>query len=100
VGGKWVFPASIAPYTSRPISTVYNLVLPSIHIIYAEGFECCTLGHTYTGPVIGHEFFGSERVIDALKRLPSWASGRPTFTNLKAIRDEKTGGIVDWVDDV
>jgi hypothetical protein len=100
VGGKWVFPASIAPYTSRPISTVYNLVLPSIHIIYAEGFECCTLGHTYTGPVIGHEFFGSERVIDALKRLPSWASGRPTFTNLKAIRDEKTGGIVDWIDDV
>ena len=66
---------------------MYNLVLPSIHIVYAEGFECCTLGHTYTGPVIGHEFFGSERVIDALKRLPTWASGRPTFTNLTAIRD-------------
>ena len=100
VGGKWVFPASIAPYTSRPISTVYNLVLPSIHIVYAEGFECCTLGHTYTGPIIGHEFFGTERVIDSLKKLPTWASGRPTFTNLKAIRDEKTGVIVDWIDDV
>lgn len=95
---EWVFPAALAPYTSRPVKTVYNFVLPSIHIVDVEGIECCTLGHGYYGPVIGHPFFGTERVIDCLKALPGWSVGRPEFTNLVAIRDSESGLIVSWED--
>ena len=95
---KWIFPAAMGPYTSRPIKTVYNFVLPSIHIVDVEGIECCTLGHGYHGPVIGHPFFGTERVIDCLKALPGWEAGRPEFTNLVAVRDTDSGLIVSWED--
>jgi hypothetical protein len=95
---KWIFPAAMGPYTSRPIKTVYNFVLPSIHIVDVEGIECCTLGHGYHGPVIGHPFFGTERVIDCLKALPGWSVGRPEFTNLVAVRDSESGLIVSWED--
>ena len=98
IAGEWCFPAQIAPYTSRPIKTVYNLVLSDHHIVYVEGYQCCTLGHGFKGPIIEHEFFGTQRVIECLKKQPGWDVGRPTFTNLVAVRDPVSKGIVDWVD--
>lgn len=98
IAEEWVYPASLAPYTSRPVKTVYNLVLPTVHIVYVEGYQCCTLGHTYTGPVIGHSFFGTERVIQSLLKIDGWNDGRPTFLNLKALRDPVSGQICDWID--
>lgn len=100
MAGDWCFPAQLAPYTSRPIKTVYNLVLSEHHIVYVEGYQCCTLGHGFRGPIIEHEFFGTERVIECLKKQPGWESGRPTFTNLVAVRDPVSKGIVDWIDEV
>jgi hypothetical protein len=97
IAGEWKFPAELAPYTSRPVKVVYNLVLPAIHIVYAEGYQCCTLGHGYTGPVIEHPFFGTDRVIQSLRKIAGWDEGRPTFVNLKAVRDD-AGQICDWVD--
>jgi hypothetical protein len=101
IAGEWVFPASIAPYTSRiqVAKTLYNFVLSEHHIVYVEGYQCCTLAHGFKGPVIEHAFFGTEAVVNALQRQPGWDVGRPTYTNLKAVRDPQTNAIVDWMDD-
>jgi hypothetical protein len=98
IAGQWVFPADIAPYTSRPIRTVYNFVLPAVHIVYVEGYQCCTLGHGLKGPVIEHDFFGTEKVIECLKAAEGWSTGRPTFKNLMTVRDPATKTITGWVD--
>lgn len=98
IEGTWTFPASIVPFTSRPIRTVYNFVLEGGHIVDVEGYKCCTLGHGFKGPVIEHDFFG-DKVIDTLKRTRGWDTGRPTFLNLIAIRDTITGMITDWIDE-
>jgi hypothetical protein len=100
IAGEWVFPGNIVPYNSRPIKVVYNIVLSDQHIVYVEGYECCTLGHGLQGPVIEHEFFGTQRVIDCLKKQPGWDVGRPVFQNLVAIRDPVSKAIVDWIDEV
>jgi hypothetical protein len=34
-----------------------------------EGIECATLGHGMLGPVIGHPFFGTDRVLTQLAEL-------------------------------
>ena len=98
IAGEWKFPADLAPYTSRPVKTVYNLVLPAVHIVYVEGYQCCTLGHGLQGKVIEHPFFGTDAVIQSLQKIPGWAEGRPTFVNLKAIRNPVEGHICDWID--
>jgi hypothetical protein len=98
IEGIWTFPASIVPYTSRPIRTVYNFVLDGGHIVDVEGYKCCTLGHGFKGPVIEHDFFG-DKVIQTLKQTRGWEKGRPTFLNLVAIRDTITGMISGWIDE-
>ena len=96
--GKWIFPADLVPLQDRLIDTVYNLVLDSGHIINVEGYQCVTLGHGFQEPVVKHEFFGTEAVINDLKKLPGWYIGLPVFKNLVTMRDEATGLIVGWVD--
>ena len=98
VKGVWQFPASLYFYTERMLQTVYNLVLDNGHIINVEGFDCITLGHGFTEPVAAHDFFGTQRVIDDLKKLPGWDEGRPTFTNLVAVKDPVTNMITEWRD--
>lgn len=98
VKGLWQFPASLYFYTERMLQTVYNLVLDNGHIVNVEGFDCITLGHGFTEPVAAHDFFGTQRVIDDLKKLPGWAEGRPTFTNLVAVKDPVTNMITEWRD--
>jgi hypothetical protein len=96
--GKWIFPADLVPLQDRLIDTVYNLVLSSGHIIDVEGYECVTLGHGFQEPTVKHEFFGTQAVIDDLKKLPGWSDGRPVFKNLVTMRDDVSGLIVGWVD--
>ena len=96
--GEWKLPAEIAFYSERMLQTVYNLVLDSGHIVNVEGFDCVTLAHGFTEPVVAHEFFGTQRVVDDLKKLPGWAEGRPTFTNLVAVKDPVTNVVCEWRD--
>jgi hypothetical protein len=97
IHGNWVFPAEIADFRDRILRTVYNLVLDSGHIAIVEGYECVTLAHGFSQPVVSHPYFGTYHVIDDLMKVPGWHEGRPTFTNLVALRDE-TGLICAWID--
>jgi Mg-chelatase subunit ChlD len=99
IDGVWQFPADVGGFRDRLVQVVYNLVLDRGHIVYADGYEACTLAHGFNdSPVIQHDFFGTERVLMDLAQVPGWANGRPTFQNLVAIRDEATGVICGWRD--
>jgi len=78
------------------ITTVYNLVLSNGHIIDVGGIKACTLAHGFKGPVIEHPFFGTEAVINDLKKCDGWASGYPSYKNLEVRREN--GVIVEWFD--
>ena len=99
-GAPWMYPADIAGYHDRMMSTVYNLVLDNHHVVVADGYHALTLGHNINEPVAEHPYFGSELVLADLKKQPGWTEGRPTYRNLVATRDEATGLINGWKDDV
>lgn len=61
---------------ARSCSAVYNIVLQNEHTVLINEVECVTLGHGFAGPVVEHDYFGTSRVIEDLKRLPGWAQGR------------------------
>lgn len=96
---KWEFPSDIVPMVDRQINTVYNLVLEKGHIINIDGFNCVTLGHSFKEEKVKHSFFGSNKVIQTLMKCSGWEEGKPTFKNLKAIKDENDL-IIDWIDNI
>lgn len=94
----WLFPSDMFGYTDRLVSKVHNFVLESGHIIDVEGVLCCTLAHEFKGPVIEHEFFGTQKCVDSLRSLPGFAEGRPIFKNCVTIKNAE-GLISGWVEE-
>jgi hypothetical protein len=79
--GKWVFPinemtknTSTSDITIHK-TTVYNFVLDSVHLITINNIVACTFGHNISGPVIGHKFYGTDAVINDLKKMNGWTNG-------------------------
>jgi hypothetical protein len=55
----------------EPCEAVYSFALdrPRGSTMVVEGIECAALGHGMLGPVIGHPFFGTDRVLTQLAEL-------------------------------
>jgi len=66
--GRWVYPKEIAVRKSVTIDAFYNLVVDQGHIATVNGIELILLGHNYTEGILSHEYFGSQRVINVLKK--------------------------------
>jgi Mg-chelatase subunit ChlD len=98
--GSWDFPSNIVQFQARPIQTVYNLVLDRGHIIESGDYQFVTLGHGFQEGILKHAWFGGQEVVKALEAQPGGDVGRPVYTNLVAIKDETTGLIVRWIDQV
>jgi hypothetical protein len=104
---QWMFPCDLTTTASNlNCDAVYSFVLQKQNTDTTRGngfgiiigdIECATLGHgiiseNTDNPVIAHDFFGTERVIDNLKLSPTYENGlviiddtsiqRNLFTNL------------------
>jgi hypothetical protein len=97
---SWDFPSNIVQFQARPLKTVYNLVLDYGHIIESGDYQFVTLGHGFQEGILKHAWFGGQEVVRALEAQPGGDVGRPVYTNLAAIKDESTGLIVKWIDQV
>ena len=40
-----------------------------------EGIQCVSLGHSYKGKVVEHDYFGSEKIINDLQKIKGWEKG-------------------------
>lgn len=92
--GSWKFPYDIHNIEEVPCEAVYNFVLDKGHVILVNGIECITLGHNFKGDVIGHEYFGSNSVVNDLRSLDPTNSGYVCLESGAFIRDPKTKLIV------
>jgi len=96
---KWVHPKTIRDAEVMHLDYTYSFLLQErSSTILVNNWICGTLAHGINEPVIGHEYFGTEKVVDDLKRLNGWDQGLVTITPDDITRDPKTGwinGIVD-----
>ncbi len=88
VDDNWVFPKDVSSDDYDYKNIVYNFVLDSQHIMVVEGIECVTLGHNFKGDVIEHPYFGSDKVINDLKKDIGWENGEINYYNIHYKRDE------------
>ena len=97
IGGKWSFPVTLNHNeVDTPVDLVYNFVLDAHHVMVMDGVECITLGHSFSGPVVGHSYFGSSAVVEDLKQMAGWRSGRVTFAPGSLKRSPLTAKVVGY----
>ena len=75
VDGRWQFPCALACARRVPCDAVYDFVLSEGHVMEIDGVQCVTLGHGFQGAVIGHAYFGTDRVVDDLRAMRGWEAG-------------------------
>jgi len=77
IDGRWQLPQDLADVCLSACSEgcVFNVLLDRCHVVMVDDVECATWGHGLEGDVIGHPFFGTDRVVDALSALPGWGEG-------------------------
>ena len=86
------FPANIAKSIVKSSEFVYSFVLfgRSSTMIIGD-CACITLAHGLEIPVAKHDFWGTEKVVMALKNFASYNSGIVTIDSSNIVRGEKTG---------
>ena len=72
---------------------VYNFALDQGHTLLVNNVECVTLGHSFKEDVVRHSYYGTQRVIQDLRRLDFEQNnfGIIEITEETLIRNEQTG---------
>ncbi|CAF2458351.1 unnamed protein product [Rotaria sp. Silwood2] len=94
VNNQWIMPCSLvsAP-TEISCEEVYNFALDQGHTMFVNDIECVTLGHGFKDDVVGHAYYGTQRVIEDLRQLDNEQnnSGIIEITQDILIRNKQTG---------
>lgn len=91
---QWEFPAETDSGKRKHmyVDAYYNLVLESGHTVEMNGITVCTLGHGFTdNAVIRHPYFGTQAVVEDLKRCDGWEQGYIVLDGKKIQRNTETG---------
>ena len=83
----WVFPKDVHDPKIVDCEAVFSIILDSGHIVNIDGHEVVCLGHNFHEPkILEHDYFGSDKVVKDLQKMPGFSGGRVIL---------KTGCIVD-----
>lgn len=89
---QWAFPVELHKITNIYVDNYYNLVLETGHIVELNTHQVVTLGHGFvTNNVIKHPYFGTQAVIDDLKKHQDWESGFLVMNSENIVRSSESG---------
>ncbi len=75
----WVFPLDSDKFCEKIIQEetyVYDFILDTHHIVELGGdVFATTLNHGRTGEIIGHDYFGTHKIVDDLMKHSGWNEG-------------------------
>ena len=92
---EWVFPHDVGENVEMFVDAYYNLVLESGHVVEINSHPVCTLGHGFDdNDVIKHPYFGTQAVIEDLKKHRHWEEGRLRMDPLHMVRSSETGLVI------
>ena len=73
--GSWVFPLDVGEHALITTPYIYSFIVKNRMSVKIDEYIYATWGHELTGPVIGHEYFGTEKVIGDIKQFPLYYRG-------------------------
>lgn len=87
-----MFPINVGVGVTCSCDAVYSFVLDQHHTMLVNGVECVCLGHNFKGPVVGHQYFGSPRIVADMEKMVGWSNGLISILYGSCIKkDAKTG---------
>jgi len=80
----WIFPAELTHINrawlhESQVRMYFTFVMESGHVMRIGGYDVIGLGHHFTGPIIGHAFYGTDAVIEFLRQYEGWSEGEVTL---------------------
>lgn len=91
IDGQWVFPHDVGHQINIECQAVYNFALDVGHSVIINGIECVTLGHNFKGEVIGHPYFGTNKVLEDLHAMDVNNDGFIKVSPNSIVRNNETG---------
>jgi Mg-chelatase subunit ChlD len=78
---EWIFPINVATEKNVQIDWIYNVVLESGVSICINNLMMATLAHGLKDPIIAHEYYGTQKIIDDLSKMKGWNQGMIELAN-------------------
>ena len=89
VDDEWKFPVDYGVTYKSTETEVYNIVLEKHHIAIIDSIPTICLGHNYnSNKVLSHPYYGSQKVINDLKKLEGFNEGLVTMNSKFLIRED------------
>ena len=84
INNKWIFPIEHFKPVKKYIDAWFNLVLNKKHEVNLNGIKAITLGHNRSDGILKHSYFGTEKVIKALKKYDGYKNGLIITHNIES----------------
>ena len=72
---NWTFPNDIKSPEITKCNSIITLLLDNNHIGFINGYQCIMLGHNYNNDILKHEYYGTKRIVNDMKKHPDWKKG-------------------------
>ncbi|HIB78558.1 MAG TPA: hypothetical protein EYO58_13350, partial [Flavobacteriales bacterium] len=97
---KWIYPSTIAPSVKLKSEYVYSFLLgsrqPSMII---GGYPCITLAANCKDQVAYHDFWGTEKVVESIKKINGYKQGEIIISK-DWVRRDTSGSVYDISEDI
>jgi uncharacterized protein YegL len=93
---KWIFPGELSKATEIYSEYMYSFVLKNrSHAMIVDGYPCITLAAgIQNDKVAQHDFWGTEKIVNDLKKMDEWKKGIIELTQDCIIRTKNTGKVI------
>ena len=97
MNGIWIHPKSIGKIQLFDCDAVYSFLLKNRHSsIFINGIESISLAHDLHGEIEEHDFYGSEVIVESMKKMNDWSSKIIEIIPSQIIRDSESGFVVGF----
>ena len=94
--GKWTNPINIKSPKAVYIDYWYNLILKNGYSVKINGIEAITLGHNQKDKIAFHPYFGTNKVLNALKKYKEYTYGKIIIKKTLSIKRDENGRISEY----
>jgi hypothetical protein len=94
--GVWVFPINVRSEKKVHVSSWFNIVCHGNKVVRVNGTEAITLGHGMTEGVLSHPYFGTNAVLQSLKKRDGFTDGKIVIPEPLIIKRDLNGLISDY----
>ena len=94
--GEWEYPIDSKKVETVKTDYMYTFVIDNRESVMVDDYVFSTYGHSLNdNDVIFHEYFGSDCVINDLKRFEGYSNGIVELRNDSFVRDNNTNEVVE-----